>query len=159
MTDALRENREAVASFLGRARGLGALWEAPRAPGKWSAGQVVEHVALAYEASAKALRGEGTMPAVPRLLRPLLRALYLNKVLKRGTFPKSKVKGLFDPSASPLREATLARLEAAAAAFEAEAQRVPGPLDHPIFGKVPVADYVRFNALHTRHHERQLSAP
>jgi hypothetical protein len=157
---ALRENREAVASLVGRAQRLAAAqWDTPRAPGKWSAGQVVEHVAVAYEAGTKALRGEQSLPPIPRLFRPLVRTLYLRRVLKRGRFPKGKVKGLFTPALNPPRDATLARLRAAAAAFEAEVPRAPGPLDHPVFGNVPVADYVRFNALHTRHHERQLKAP
>ncbi len=32
-------------------------------------------------------------------------------------------------------------------------------VDHPFFGKVPLNDFVRFQALHTRHHHAQLTVP
>ncbi len=51
-----------------------------------------------------------------------------------------------------------ARLMAAVASFEAACTAAgSGALtDHPLFGKVPVLDYVRFQEVHTRHHTRQI---
>jgi hypothetical protein len=31
--------------------------------------------------------------------------------------------------------------------------------EHPIFGQLDVADYVRYGELHARHHEGQLTVP
>ena len=54
----LANNREAVADFLNTASALAPSdWGRPRAPGKWSPGQVTEHVALTYEVSRRILHG------------------------------------------------------------------------------------------------------
>lgn len=33
------------------------------------------------------------------------------------------------------------------------------PLDSGVFGRVTLGDYLRFQAIHTRHHSRQLVPP
>jgi hypothetical protein len=96
---------------------------------------------------------------MPRWLRPIIRALYLGKVLRTGRFPKgSKSPERLRPSPEPLPlEASLARIEKARADFEAEARKRAGlTIEHPVFGRIRVADYVRLSELHTLHHARQL---
>src|SRR5206468_3575925 len=118
-----------------------ARWDQPRAPGKWSPGQVTEHVTLAYEFNRRLLHGDASgMVGAPRLLRPLLRKVLLGTVLRRGRFiPGSKAPKRFRPSASPAAQTSLlSRLEAAGAAFEADAKSLRAPaIDHPFFGRLP----------------------
>jgi Protein of unknown function (DUF1569) len=156
---ALLEDRNAVGELAARARAVAPeRWSAPRAPGKWSPGQVCDHVARSYEASRDIVCG---VPGkgMPRWLRPIVRVLYLGKVMKTGRFPKgSKAPERLRPSPEPLPlEESLARIEKARADFEAEARKRAGlSIDHPVFGRIRVADYVRLSQLHTRHHARQL---
>jgi hypothetical protein len=81
-------------------------WALPRAVGKWSRGQVTEHVALAYD--------------------------------------------------------LLARLETAMRDLETGLTAASNDrrthLDHPILGRLPLADLLRFLMIHTQHHQPQLSA-
>jgi hypothetical protein len=157
---AIQDGRKAVADFVAHARGVAPdRWAAPRAPGKWSPAQVCDHVALAYEGGKKLLCGD-CPKGMPRWLRPLIRVVFLAKVLKTGRFPKgSKAPPELQPSAKPppLDEG-LRRLEKAVADFDAEARRRDGAtIDHPVFGRIKVVDYVRLNALHTTHHRAQLA--
>lgn len=159
---ALREDGDAVQAFVAHARAVGRdRWTAPRAPGKWCAGQVAEHVALTYEAGKATLRGESKEPGMPRWVRPLLRLFFFNKVLKTGKFPGAKAPKRFEPAAQPAAaDAGLERLESAATGFAEAARRAGGTegamCDHPVFGRIRVVDYVRLVRLHTLHHEKQL---
>jgi hypothetical protein len=65
-------------------------------------------------------------------------------------------------AAAPSRAEAVQRLEAAVASFEA-AIRSGHPqarhfVVHPFFGRVATTDYLRFQALHTRHHRAQLTS-
>ena len=156
----LRTHRQAADTFLADARSVpAAQWNQPRAPGKWSPGQVVEHVTLAYEANRNVVRGVPVGATAPRLLRPLIRRFLLDPVLRRGRFfPGSKSPKIFRPSSPPPAPAELVgRLEAAVKGFEADAAGARDvTLDHPFFGRLPLADFVRLQEIHTRHHNGQL---
>jgi hypothetical protein len=156
---ALAEDRKAVGEFAAQARAVPPeRWGAPRAPGKWSPAQVCDHVARSYEAARGVLCGTAEK-GMPRWLRPVLRLLYLGKVLRTGRFPKgSKAPRQLEPSPEPLPlDRSVERIERARADFEAEARRRAGlTVDHPVFGRVHVADYVRLLQLHTLHHANQL---
>jgi hypothetical protein len=161
----MASHRRAVTAFVNAARAVPpSQWATPRAPGKWSPGQVTEHVALAYEQSGRMLHGSFTGVAKPWYQQLLARWLGLPSLLKRGDFGKGPFQApdFIRPSASPSSPMTLvARLEAAAHDLEAalagasDARRVS--VDHPIFGRLPLADLVRFLAVHTNHHRPQLS--
>jgi DinB superfamily len=160
----MADNRQAVTAFLAAAHAVSpSRWAHPRAPGKWSPGQVTEHVALAYELSRGLLHGSFPGSAAPRILRPFIRMFFLNPVLKRGRFgPGNKTPEPFEPAESPpAPEALIARLESAVGAFDtdlaAASRSGQSTLDHPFFGKVLLADYVRLQAIHTQHHREQLS--
>ena len=157
----LRGHREAVDSFLTAARAVPPVrWGEPRAPGKWSPGQVVEHVARAYEVNRGILHGGPAPVSAPRWVRPLIRRFLLAPVLRRGRFiPGSKSPRAFQPDPSPAEPTqALARLAAASASFEADAASLPaGTVDHPFFGRLPVSDFVRLQEIHTRHHREQLA--
>jgi hypothetical protein len=168
MTDletTMADNRAAVADFIATARSLDAeKWTTPRAEGAWSPGQVVQHVAIVYEYSRDIVLGTPPGGSMPRFLRPLLRRMVVDPTLKAGRFTrKGRAPAMFKPSgATPAALEAIGRLDAALAGFEA-AIRSGHPegrhyVTHPFFGRIPTTDYVRFQAIHTRHHRRQLTS-
>jgi hypothetical protein len=162
----IASNRRAVREFVDAARSVPPTqWSIPRVAGKWSPGQVTEHVALAYEQSGRMVHGTFTGTAKPWYQQLLARWLGLPSMLKRGAFGKGPFQApdFIRPSESPGSPvAVLARLEAAAHDLEvtladaSDARRVR--VDHPIFGRLPLADLLRFLVIHTNHHRPQLSA-
>lgn len=139
-------------------------WATPIAAGKWTPAQITEHVAIAFEVAGRALRGESGIPGLPRIVRPLVRSLFLRRVLKTKAFPRNaKGPKVFAPSASPppapqvierLRRAE-SELEAAVNALRNEGRST---IEHPAFGRISVEEYLELNAIHTRHHMAQLPA-
>lgn len=161
-TDALNENRAAVDDLLHAAEAAASAWTTPRAPGKWSPSQVVEHVARALEESANVIAGRPTkLPTVPFVLRPLAR-IFFKRVLRTGTFMKTKAVKEMDPiEGSPSPGEARVRVEQALAAFEKEVRARAasgGKVRSGAFGNVSLEDYATFTALHTKHHTRQIPA-
>jgi hypothetical protein len=160
---ALTASKEAVEQLITSGERCGPAWAAPRAPGKWSPSQIVEHVARSLEESANMAAGRPSkFPTLPALVHPLVRALLFRRVLRKGTFPKARTNNAMNPASGP---ATVAegrvRLEAAHEKFAAACRQVASRdewMRTTIFGAVPVVDYVRFTELHTRHHQKQMPA-
>jgi hypothetical protein len=164
MTDleaVLNDNRQALDDLIVAAERSGSGWNTPRAPGKWSPSQVVEHVALVLEESAKIVAGEPSkLGGLPSFMRPVIRALFFNPMVKKGKFPNSKTTKAFEPGTCPASPADArARLDGPFAEF-GRACRARATSDrsimHPVFGTISVVDYSRFQALHTRHHCKQI---
>jgi hypothetical protein len=160
VNDALAANRAAVIDLVAAAERSAATWTTPRAPGKWSPSQVVEHVAGGLEEAANALSGAPSIPMPPAFLRPLLR-LYFNRILKKGVFPNGwKAHKALNPATGPATPAQArVRLEGALARFDQECRRRAASGEHLVssgFGTVSLEDLVRFSALHTRHHCKQM---
>ncbi len=155
----LTANRAAVDDLMTAAQR--AEWNTPRAPGKWSPAQVVEHVARSFEEAANAVANRPTkLPTLPRLVRPVAGFMF-RLVLRTGKFPKSKTSRPMNPEwtdgtpASPAEGR--ARLDGAVQVFERECRARAGrPVEHASFGVLSVEEYVRFVELHTRHHARQI---
>ena len=154
-------NRAAVEDLIGVAEKSGMAWTAPRAPGKWSPSQLVEHVARSLEESANVVSGAPSkFPNLPRFLRPLARGMLFSRVLKTGAFPKVKTSRALDPDrgpdsptgARPRLEAACGRFEQACRDRAASGQAVASTA----FGKVSLVDYARFQEIHTRHHRKQM---
>lgn len=160
-------DRQAVGAFVAAARSVPpAQWATPRAPGKWSPGQVTEHVALTYEQSRRMLLGTFTGRSFPRVKQLLARWIFLPLLFKRGDFGKGGARGpaFIRPSESPASPGVLlARLEAAVGDLETDLIAASAArrrhVDHPIFGRMPLADLLHFLMIHTQHHLPQLSAP
>jgi hypothetical protein len=157
----LAANRAAVNDLIAAAERSGAAWTTPRAPGKWSPSQVVEHVARALEESANVVAGAPSkFPTFPGFLRPLVRGLFFNRVLKKGAFPKAKTNKAFDPASGPATPVEArGRLETSLARFDQECRSRAASGESvvsTIFGTVSVEDYARFQELHTRHHRTQM---
>ena len=156
VNDVLAANRAAFMDLLAAAERSAATWTTPRAPGKWSPSQVVEHVARGLEEAVNVVSGAPSIPMPPAFLRPLAR-LYFNRILKKGVFPKGwKAAKALNPASGPATPAQArVRLEGALARFDQECRRRAASGQHLVstgFGTVSVEDFVTFNALHTRHH-------
>ena len=99
-------------------------------------------------------------PTLPAVVRPIVRGLLFNRVLRKGAFPKAKTNRAMNPASGPATATDgRARLEAAHAKFDEACRHVAsrgGRLRTTVFGNVRVEDYVRFMELHTRHHCRQM---
>jgi hypothetical protein len=155
---ALNANRTAIDAFLEAADAMEDQWTTPRAPGKWSASQVIEHVARTHEEGAKLVRGEpSAFPTIPGFLRPLMRRFFFRRILAKGEFMRARTFRHFDPdvgAASPA--AGRDRLEQAVALFERACRERGDTVTSGVFGTIPTSDYVRFQQLHTQHHQKQL---
>jgi hypothetical protein len=161
LNTSLRSLDTTVSAILATADGVGSAWKIPRAPGKWSPSQVLEHVARIMDESAKVVAGApSAFPTMPFLLRPIIRLLVFRRILRRKAFLKMKAIEAMDPPVGPATpaaarvrlKAVLARFDQASRARAASGQDVASP----IFGAVPVADFARFQELHVRHHHLQL---
>lgn len=157
----LAANRAAVDDLIAVMDRCESIWTTPRAPGKWSPSQVVEHVARALESCAKETSGTASdLPSLPFFVRPVARRLFFQRVLRSGVFPKAKTNRRMDPEQGPRtiiegRARLLAAVERFDRACRARAE-THDTVKSLAFGKLPLVDYARFQELHTRHHTKQI---
>jgi hypothetical protein len=159
---ALAASKQAAEELLVMGDRTGPAWTAPRAPGKWSPSQIVEHVARALEESANVAAGRPSkFPNLPAVLHPVVRGLLFRRVLKKGAFPKAKTNKAMNPATGPATPAEgRARLEAAHKEFDEACRQLASRGERmrtTTFGTVGVEDYVRFMEIHTRHHAKQMA--
>jgi hypothetical protein len=80
--------------------------------------------------------------------------------LRNRAFPKARTNKQMDPATGPATPAEARRrLEDALARFDRECRACAaghGVVASTIFGRISVADYAQFIALHTCHHCRQM---
>jgi hypothetical protein len=157
---ALAASREAVDRLIATAARTGTEWTTPRAPGKWSPSQIVEHVARSLDETVNVASGQpSAFPRLPAIVRPVLRVVF-RQILKRGALPKGRTTKTMNPLDGPATPADgRARLEAAHHRYETACRQLAArrePMRTPMFGAVPVEDFVRFMELHTRHHGKQI---
>ena len=160
LTSALAATRAAVADLIATAERTRHPWNEPRAPGKWSPAQVVEHVAIALEENGNVMMGRPSrIPTLPAIVRPLLNILF-KRIVRTGQFPKAKTSAAMTPSKGPAAASDArGRLEAALARFEADCRATAAAgrtVSSGAFGRVALEDLVRFNELHVRHHIKQI---
>jgi DinB family protein len=160
VNDVLADHRAAVLDLVAAAERSAVTWTTPRAPGKWSPSQVVEHVARGVEEAAAVVSGAPSIPMPRAFLRPLLR-LFFYRILKKDAFPTGfkAHQAMNPPSGSATPADARVRLEGALARFEQECRRRTASGQHVVstaFGTVPIDDFVRYCALHTRHHCKQM---
>jgi DinB superfamily len=156
----LASGRAAINELVAAAEHSASRWTTPRAPGKWSPSQIVEHVARALDESAKTVEGGPTaFPVLPSFVRPAVRTLFYNRVLKNSAFPKAKTNKAMNPQSGPPTPADgRQRLEGAFGYFEqvCRAQPADAIVVSTTFGKVSLESWARFQALHVRHHIKQM---
>jgi hypothetical protein len=161
LNTAFAANRTAVEALIATAEKAAPNWNTPRAPGKWSPAQVVEHVAMALEENGNVAMGRPSkIPTLPVVVRPLTNLVF-RYILRTGKFPKAKTNRAMTPERGPESAAHAgARLNEALRRFEADCQTTASrgqPVASGAFGRVPVEDFVRFNELHVRHHTKQVA--
>src|SRR5947207_10843664 len=117
---ALAASKAAVDEMIVVVERTGPSWADPRAPGKWSPSQIVEHVARSLEESANVAAGRPSkFPKLPGLLHPVLRGVVFNRVIRKGTFPSGRTSKAMNPTSGPATPADgRARLEAAHRSFD-----------------------------------------
>jgi hypothetical protein len=139
-------------------------WMQPRADGKWSPAEIIEHLTLAYDVLQRELEGgQGMRIRVKLWLRILLRLTVMRRILRGGPFPKNA------PAPREIRPATAnadqraaiagfrersAKFLATADAAHAAKRRVV--LTHPYFGQGGLTDGLVLSARHIEHHRAQL---
>jgi hypothetical protein len=158
LTDRLEANRNVTEAFVRAMDGVGEGWLTPRAPGKWTPSQLVEHVARSLEEGGHVVTGAPTrLPTVPAPFRPLLR-IFFNRVVRKGAFPKAKTNAKMNPDSGPEDlESAQARVQAALTEFENSCTSWGDEyMTSSAFGRVRLADYVRFVELHTSTHLSQM---
>ena len=160
VNDVLADNRAAVLDLVAAAERSAATWTAPRAPGKWSPSQVVEHIARGLDEAANVISGAPSIPMPSAFLRPLLR-LFFYRILKKDSFPEGfkAHKAMNPPSGSATPADARVRLEGVLARFDQECRGRTASGQHVVrtaFGMVPIEDFVKYCALHTRHHCKQM---
>jgi hypothetical protein len=158
---ALAASKDAIEQVIEAGERTGPAWTAPRAPGKWSPSQIVEHAARSLEESANMAAGRPSrFPKLPAVVHPVVRGLLFKRVLRKAAFPKAKTNKAMNPASGPATPAEgRARLENAHEKFEEACRQVAARGERmrtTIFGAVPVEEYVRFMELHTRHHGKQM---
>ena len=158
----IADNRAAVDDFIATASRLSpATWRAPRAEGAWSPAQIAEHLAITYEYNRKVVTGTAGKGA-PKFLQPLARWFIVTKTLKAGAFTrKGRAPKIFQPTSTPeAAPPLLIRLTNAVRGFENDIRsghpEARHNVAHPFFGTLPTVDYLRLQAIHTRHHRSQL---
>jgi hypothetical protein len=162
---ALAASRDAVEQMIRAGEQSGAAWSAPRAPGKWSPSQVVEHIARGFDEAANVAAGRPSIPKPPAVVRFIGRFIggfMFKRVLRKATFPTGfKAHKAMNPASGPATPAEgRIRLETAHQKFDEACRRVAAE-GRPMttgFGLVPVQDLVRFSEIHLRHHTKQMAA-
>ena len=160
----VEEHRQALAALQATAESLPeAHWDAPRAPGKWSPAQIVEHVRLTCRTIQSELEGRGGMRVRTGWLRQrVLRLLLVPRILRTRTFPKGA------PAVRELRPQADLRLErgqtldalreqaASLVAAMAAADPATMKVTHPFFGRLDPLQGLELATVHVQHHRAQL---
>ncbi|HYH06397.1 MAG TPA: DinB family protein [Thermoanaerobaculia bacterium] len=158
-----RVHQEAAASVAATIEQIPAdVWLRPRADGKWSPADTLNHLLLTYDTLQREMEGGTGMVVITRMWqRVLLRLLLVPKLLRGGAFPKNaRAPRELRPTAPPLDQAAAAaKFRARAAAFEAAAEKAQDRrITHAYFGSASVANGVLLCTRHMQHHQKQLAS-
>ena len=164
MTDistALNASNEAIQQLLLAGERTRTAWTSPRAPGKWSPSQIVEHVARTLEESANMAAGRPSeFPKLPAVVHPIARLLLKWLLRKACSRRRRRTRHLIPRAGLRRLPRGRMRLETAHQKFDEACRQTASHGERmrtTNFGAVPVEDYVRFMELHTRHHGKQIA--
>jgi hypothetical protein len=131
--------------------------------GKWTAAQIVEHLAIGLESTAarfRERRARAPMARRPRTASERLAGLF---ILGLGWFPPGrKAPPGTEPAPHVDGAAAEARFRAGVAAWEAvERDLLPFRgrdlfVKNPSLGDLTMEEWIRFHGVHARHHARQI---
>jgi hypothetical protein len=156
----IAEHRGAVEEFFARAGQVApGRWNVPRGPGKWTPGQEVRHVLLAYEAFTRDLRGGAPMRLVGTWWKRMIwRAIGLTSILHLGRIPAGaraprEARPTEDSgSAAALLGELRSRIYFERAFVEIWETTPTKRVTLPYFGTLSLRQSMTMVAVHTRHH-------
>jgi hypothetical protein len=160
-----RLHAEAVEAFAAAAAAVPpARWLVPRAEGKWSPAEIVEHLTLAYDTLLRELEGGPGMKVRTKWWqRILLRFTLVPRLLRGEPFPAGAraPREIRPTAANPDQVAAVARFRELAARIDSgsasaieSGKRVR--LTHAYFGSAALWKGVLLCARHVQHHTAQL---
>lgn len=164
----LAEHGTAVREFRERAQAVAAeQWDVARAPGKWTPAQEVKHIALALEAFARDLRGEGKLRLKGKWWqRRLWRLTAFRTILRtRRIFRAVPAPREVRPPEHPGDQSSLTAEvqhrwnDLESLLIEMHRANPRRCVTHPYFGDLSLHDLVRFSIIHVRHHAAFLPSP
>ena len=159
---ALDIHTKAAASLLTAAEKISAEhWHSPLAEGKWSAGQIVEHLNVTYDVLRTDLEGGTGMKVVTSFFQRIaLRFTVLPKILQGTGFPAGvRAPRELRPAEAADKDAALATFRERSARFLdlAKSAHAQGrKVSHAYFGKGSVLEAVALSGRHVDHHRMQL---
>ncbi len=164
MEKLLADYQQSAREFSARAAEIpDGAWSKPRAEGKWSPAEEVEHVVLSSEILLNQLRGGPEMRVIARGWRlMIIRWTVLPYILRTGRFPRARAPREVRPLGGTAPRAELSeRLERAARGItnvlQADAAKgARSELRHPYFGPLTIQQILRLSTVHTRHHAARL---
>lgn len=122
--------------------------------GRWTLGQMCNHVRLTMEANMNGYPRWMTTLGLP--LRPFLRKLALPRLMDGRSIKGVKTAGMFVPPSGLDDSEEVRKLEACIEDFS----RSASPLHaHPGFGRMSHDEFGRFHAAHAAHHLSFLTLP
>ena len=132
--------------------------------GKWCSYEILEHLALTYGQTAKALsrvaEGGKSVASRPTLKQRIGIWVVCNREIIPGgrKAPERAVpRGLPADQVVPTIRENLANMDQAIAACEATLGTKIRIADHPILGPLTVKQWRTFHKVHTRHHMKQIA--
>jgi hypothetical protein len=156
-------HRQEIDIYIDVAKALDpARWAAPPAAGRWSPAQITDHLFRTYEFGSGVIEGTVTVQRLPALMRWMIARFWLRPALRNGRVTgRTRAPKFFEPDAAGgAPEDLLPRLRTASERFAGLVDRGTGrgvaAVDHPMFGSVPLIDFLRLQVIHVRHHRAQL---
>lgn len=165
-----RDLEAAVARLSSPLRRDPMLWDRRR-PGKWSAGQIVDHVAKAMAISGAGLTenslrlrdGRLTVPPRRGLRSALIWWVIDHLIIRRGKMPRGgPTARLLVPSDRPEPAETLAWLDRVTAAHRAAGAGLDAAAlsrlwtPNPVYGWAPLPEILALHTIHAHHHAAQI---
>ena len=145
-------------------RGMPAQQLAWRRGDKWSAGEILEHLALAFSSTSKAMERALEAGHAPKTKATAKQWAATLLVVKLGYFPSgrpapewTRPRGLDAAQAVETIRAALVEMDRKIA--EAQSKLGDGVVAvHPIIGPLSARQWRKFHWRHTRHHMKQVAA-
>lgn len=139
-------------------------WTTPRAEGKWSPAEVLEHVSLAYHVMSNELAGGPPMRIKTKAWqRLLLRFTMVPKIMRGDGFPSGarSPKEIKPATANANQREAIDAFKKRAADFDVAVARAQDSgrrvrLTHAYFGAMTLVDSVTLLARHLEHHVKQM---
>jgi len=134
-------------------------------PGKWCAAQIVQHLAIGIDGSARTFESRRTKPPMRRRPRTPRERLGYFVILQLGWYPSGfrSPTGVL-PAERPQPAAVARQLREGVARFLAlERELLPARagdlfVKHPRLGDLTLPEWLRFHAAHCAHHAKQIRA-